>query len=130
MFQLSKSFTFEAAHMLPKHDGKCRRLHGHSWKMRVVISGESLHREGPKSGMLIDFADISNKVKRLVYEKLDHHYLNDTTGLENPTSEELSCWVYNQLVTRIPNLQAVEIDETCTSSCRYQPWKNPSLYPQ
>lgn len=116
--------------MLPNHDGKCRRLHGHSWKMRVVVKALTLHATGPKQGMLMDFGDISKVVKPLVEDYLDHHYLNDTTGLQNPTSEELSRWIYKMLEPVLPNLEAIEIDETCTSSCHFQPWKDPSLYPK
>ncbi len=119
MFTLKKEFTFEAAHMLPHHDGKCRRVHGHSWRMRVVVAGQELHTEGPKAGMLMDFGDISKAVKPLVEDYLDHFCLNDTTGLENPTSEELARWVYDKLRGKLPELVAVEIDETCTSSCRF-----------
>jgi len=120
MFTLTKEFTFEAAHILPHHDGKCRRLHGHSWKMRVIIHGLCLWEKGPKKGMLEDFGDIKAVVQPLVEEYLDHHYLNDTTGLENPTSEELSQWVFRKLREKLPMMVAVEIDETCTSSCRYE----------
>jgi 6-pyruvoyltetrahydropterin/6-carboxytetrahydropterin synthase len=117
MFQLKKEFRFEAAHRLPSHDGKCQRLHGHSWKMRIVVQGMTLHDVGPKIGMLVDFSDISAKVKPLVDDFLDHHYLNETTGLENPTSESIAAWVYWKLQPILPELVAVEIDETCTSSC-------------
>ena len=113
--------------MLPHHDGKCRRLHGHSFKMRVVVQGNDCITSGPKAGMVVDYAEISRIVKPLVESKLDHYYLNETTGLENPTSELLAVWVYKELSPLIPNLVAIEIDETCTSYCRYQPWRNPEL---
>ena len=71
--------------------------------------------------MLQDFGDLSKIVKPLVDRFLDHHYLNETTGLANPTSEELAHWIYSQLKSKIPKLEWVEVDETCTSSCRYQP---------
>jgi len=88
--------------------------------MRIVLKGDLLYSGGPKVGMLQDFGSISDIVKPLVEEKLDHHYLNDSTGLENPTSEELARWVYHQLKGQINELFAVEVDETCTSSCCYQ----------
>lgn len=121
MFTLKKEFTFEAAHKLPHHDGKCQRLHGHSWRMRVILQGLHLVPQGPKAGMLMDFGDISKTVKPLIEEKLDHYYLNDSTGLENPTSEELARWIFQQLKFNLPQLVAVEVDETCTSSCCYCP---------
>jgi len=120
-FQLSKEYLFEAAHKLPHHDGKCQRLHGHSWKMRVIVAGDQVEMFGPKSGMLMDYADISKVVKPIVEGYLDHHYLNDTTGLENPTSENLAIWLYHLIKPQLPLLVSIEIDETCTSSCRFTP---------
>jgi 6-pyruvoyltetrahydropterin/6-carboxytetrahydropterin synthase len=124
MITLKKEFTFEAAHKLPKHDGKCARLHGHSWKMRIVFEGFGLQGQGPQTGMLVDYARISAVVKPFIEEKLDHHYLNETTGLEDPTSEKLAIWIYQQLAPKFQTpffegaiFRAVEIDETCTSSC-------------
>jgi 6-pyruvoyltetrahydropterin/6-carboxytetrahydropterin synthase len=123
VFTLTKEFKFEAAHKLPKHDGKCRRLHGHSWRLRIVLADEMLHVAGPKSGMVQDFADIKSKVQPLVDRYLDHHYLNETTKLANPTSEEIARWVFDKLKRELLplGLAAVEVDETCTSSCRYEP---------
>lgn len=121
MFKITKEFTFEAAHKLPHHDGKCARLHGHSWKLRVELNGEVLFKEGAKSGMLRDFSDVKKVAAPLVEAYLDHHYLNETTGLENPTSENLAHWIFNRLAPQIPELAAVEIDETCTCSCRFEP---------
>lgn len=121
MFTLSKSFRFEASHQLPAHDGKCARLHGHSWIGRVYVRGSELQASGPKAGMLLDFGDLKAIVNPLVDAYLDHHHLNDTTGLENPTSEELARWIYQRLKPQLPELVAIEIEETCTSSCRYEP---------
>lgn len=121
MYRLEKSFTFEASHRLPLHDGKCRRLHGHSWRGVAVCEGEALHVHGPKTGMLIDYGDVKAAVAKLLENFLDHHHLNDTTGLENPTSEHLARWVYDALVGSLPYLVAVRIEETCTSSCEYRP---------
>ena len=126
MFTLTKEFRFEAAHKLPLHDGKCARLHGHSWKMRVIVQGPDLHVAGPKTGMLVDYSDVSKLVQPLLESHLDHHYLNDTTGLKNPTSEGLARWIFDCLHPQFNKdmflkLIAVEVDETCTCSCRYQP---------
>ncbi len=121
MFKLEKTFRFEASHQLPKHDGKCARLHGHSWIGKVVVEGPELLEGGPKSGMLIDYGDLSNLLKPLVEGSLDHWHLNESTGLENPTSEELARWIYYRLKNLLPNLVAVRIDETCTSSAEYRP---------
>jgi len=133
-FTLRKKFKFEAAHKLPNHDGKCANLHGHSWIGWVEVQGEVLSHRGPKEGMLLDYSDIKAVLSPLVEEHLDHHYLNDTLPFEAPTSEEVARWVYNQLSGKLPGLVAVEIEETCTSSCRFQlqtdtfdvsPWSGP-----
>lgn len=121
MFTLKKTFRFEAAHQLPSHDGACARLHGHSWRMKVVVQGQELNQGGPKAGMVEDFSDLSKAVKPLLDSKLDHYFLNETTGLENPTSEALAKWIYEMLKPSIPKLVAVQVDETCTSSCIYHP---------
>ena len=115
-----KEFRFEAAHHLPHHDGKCRRLHGHSWVGRVYVKGEKLIPEGSKQGMLMDYGDIKQYLKPLLDNFLDHYYLNETTGLENPTSEAIAKWIYEKLEQMgLSGLHAVEIQETCTSGCRY-----------
>lgn len=118
---LFKEFYFEAAHTLPNHDGKCSRLHGHSWAGRVYVKSPSLIRTGPKQGMVMDFSDVKAYLRPIVEDFLDHHDLNRTTGLENPTSEEIARWIYERLEeSGLPGLHAVEIRETCTSGCRYQ----------
>lgn len=117
---LGKEFRFEAAHELPHHDGKCARLHGHSWRGVVYVSGTTLDQSGPKAGMVMDYADIKTCLKPLLNDYLDHHFLNKTTGLENPTSEELAQWIFEQLEHKgLSGLLAVRIDETCTSTCVY-----------
>lgn len=121
MFILTKQFLFEASHQLPLHDGKCKRLHGHSFVGHVVVEGEQLVASGPKSGMVMDYGDISAVLKPLVEASLDHWHLNDSTGLANPTSEELARWVFERLAPQLPGLVAVRIEETCTSSAEYRP---------
>jgi 6-pyruvoyltetrahydropterin/6-carboxytetrahydropterin synthase len=80
-----------------------------------------LIEDGPKQGMVMDYSDIKSVLNPIVDQYLDYHYLNDSLQLENPTSEEIACWLYGKLKPPIPMLIAVEIDETCTSSCRYEP---------
>lgn len=115
-----KEFRFEAAHRLPYHDGKCSRLHGHSWLGKVYVRGSKLIAEGAKKGMVMDYGDIKQYIQPLLDNYLDHYYLNESTGLDNPTSEAIAQWIYQQLETaNLPGLVAVEIRETCTSGCRY-----------
>lgn len=119
MFTLTKEFKFEAAHVLLGHDGKCARLHGHSWRARVILSGANLHALGPKAGMLADFSDVKAAVEPLVDQYLDHHYLNETLETDHPTSEFVAEWLFARLRPVLPLLVAVEVDETCTCSVRY-----------
>jgi len=115
--KIYKEFTFEAAHRLPNvpEDHKCRRLHGHSFLVRIFVEGPV----GEESGWVVDFADISGAFKP-IWAQLDHYYLNDIEGLENPTSENLARWIWRRLKPALPQLSEIEIRETCTSGCRYQ----------
>lgn len=112
-----KEFTFEAAHRLPNvpEGHKCARLHGHSFQVRVTVSGEL----DPVLGWVMDFADVKAAC-RGVHDRLDHHYLNDIEGLENPTSEVIAQWIWRELQPALPLLSMVEVRETCTSGCRYR----------
>jgi 6-pyruvoyltetrahydropterin/6-carboxytetrahydropterin synthase len=114
---LYKEFTFEAAHRLPyvPEGHKCGRLHGHSFRVKIYVEGDV----DPQSGWVIDFADIKRAFKP-IYERLDHHYLNDIEGLENPTSEILARWIWKELKPALPLLSQVEIQETCTAGCVYR----------
>ncbi len=114
---LFKEFSFEAAHRLPNvpEGHKCARLHGHSFQVRITIDGPV----GAESGWVMDFAEIKAAFKPL-YEQLDHHYLNDIDGLDNPTSERLAAWIWERLKPVLPLLSEVVVHETCTSGCRYR----------
>jgi 6-pyruvoyltetrahydropterin/6-carboxytetrahydropterin synthase len=119
MYRLEKDFTFEASHRLPKHDGKCQRLHGHSWRMTLILLGAELNVSGPKAGMLMDYAEVSAIVKPYVEDYLDHWHLNESLAIENPTSEAIAKRVYEDLRVKLPLLVGVKIHETCTSACLY-----------
>lgn len=119
MYEVVKSVRFEAAHLLPHHDGKCQRLHGHSFIAEITVRREDLHSTGPKQGMAIDFGDIKDAVKPLIENKLDHYYLNESTGLESPTSENLSKWIFDNLEPKLPGLYSVTVHETCTARATY-----------
>lgn len=112
-----KVFTLEAAHRLPKvpPGHKCARLHGHSFRVEVHVSGSP----DPETGWLMDFADIKAAFQP-IYERLDHHYLNEIPGLENPTSEQLAIWIWRELKPQLPELSELVVHETCTSGCRYR----------
>jgi 6-pyruvoyltetrahydropterin/6-carboxytetrahydropterin synthase len=122
MITLDKEFRFEASHQLVHHDGKCARLHGHSWVGRVVLEyPDQLIATGPKQGMSQDYYDIGQALKPLVEDALDHWHLNDTVDAIAPTSETVAVFIYNKLKPKLPALVAVIIEETCTSRCVYRP---------
>jgi 6-pyruvoyltetrahydropterin/6-carboxytetrahydropterin synthase len=122
MFTLRKIFHFEAAHQLKQYNGKCSRLHGHSWEMVVEITGEIITDE--KNYIMIDYDDISRTVKPLIEEKFDHYYLNETLNTDKPSSEFIAKWLFDYLKHKFDSpyykLNAIEISETCTSFCRYE----------
>ena len=111
-----KVFRIEAAHRLPNvpPGHKCARLHGHSFAVELSVSGEP----GADTGWVMDFADVKTAFQPM-YDQLDHHYLNDIPGLENPTSERLAIWIWERLKPALPQLSCVTVHETCTSGSRY-----------
>lgn len=113
---LVKEFRFEAAHFLPNvPDGhKCRRMHGHSFRGEVVVRGEI----DATTGWLMDFADLKRAIDPII-GRLDHYLLNDIAGLDNPTSERLAVWIWNELAPMLPMLHRVTIEETCANRCHY-----------
>jgi 6-pyruvoyltetrahydropterin/6-carboxytetrahydropterin synthase len=121
VYVLKKTFRFEAAHRLPHHDGKCKRLHGHSWIATVEVAGHALQLNGPAQGMVVDYGTISAAMRPLLDEYLDHHFLNETLDIENPTSEHVAEWLYDRLRVRLQGLVAVTVEETCTAACEYRP---------
>ena len=115
--RLTKTFRFEAAHDLPTFPPghKCRRLHGHSFRFDVIVEGDV----DPAQGYLVDYGEIKRAAGPVV-ERLDHFYLNEITGLSNPTAENIAKWIWDQLKPALPLLAAIIVHETCTSSCEYR----------
>ena len=109
-------FTIEAAHRLPNVPvgHKCSRLHGHSFRIELQLSGDV----DATSGWVMDFADVKVAFQP-TFDRLDHHYLNEIPGLENPTSENLARWIWNEVKPHLPLLSKVIVHETCTSGCVY-----------
>lgn len=114
---LTKSFSFEAAHWLPTfpEDHKCRRMHGHSFHVDVIVEGEV----DPDKGYLVDYGEIKTAIDPVV-KQLDHYVLNDIAGLENPTAENLTKWIFDRLQPALPLLSAVRVHETCTTEAEYR----------
>jgi 6-pyruvoyltetrahydropterin/6-carboxytetrahydropterin synthase len=118
MFEVFREYTFEAAHRLTAlpEGHKCGRLHGHSFVVQ-------LHCRGPMDeakGWLVDFYDI-DKAFAPCFERLDHHYLNEIEGLENPTSEIIARWIWDRVKPSLPQLARVVVKETCDSGTVYCP---------
>jgi 6-pyruvoyltetrahydropterin/6-carboxytetrahydropterin synthase len=115
VIEVFKEFTFEAAHRLPHvaPDHKCARLHGHSFHVTIHVEGEV----GPRSGWIIDFADIERAFSPL-HAQLDHRYLNEVEGLDNPTSERVAMWIWERL--SLPGLSKVVVRETCTAGVEFR----------
>jgi 6-pyruvoyltetrahydropterin/6-carboxytetrahydropterin synthase len=112
--EISKTFNIEAAHRLPHvpPGHKCERLHGHSFRITLHVTGEV----DPKLGWIVDFAELARAFAPL-HAILDHHYLNEVPGLENPTSENLARFVLERVQLAQGKLAAVSVEETCTSRC-------------
>jgi 6-pyruvoyltetrahydropterin/6-carboxytetrahydropterin synthase len=114
--EIFREFTFEAAHLLPRlpEGHKCRRLHGHSYRVEIHVADDV----DPSTGMVLDFAEIGTAFRPL-WQKLDHNYLNDIEGLDNPTSENLAAWIWERMAGELP-LSRVVVRETCTSGVVYR----------
>jgi len=115
--RLAREFAFEAAHRLPNvpEGHKCARLHGHSFRIELICEGQI----NPATGWLFDFADFKAAFEPL-QEQLDHHYLNEIEGLENPTAENLARWIWMRVKKSLPLLVQVNVAETCHSRCEYR----------
>jgi 6-pyruvoyltetrahydropterin/6-carboxytetrahydropterin synthase len=115
--RLVHEFRFEAAHRLPQvPDGhKCARLHGHSFKIELAIEGPV----NEKTGWLIDFGEL-HRLWAPLHDLLDHHYLNEVPGLENPTSENLARFIWQKMKPSLAPLSRVTVYETCESRCEYE----------
>lgn len=111
--EITRTFRFEAAHRLPNvpEDHKCARLHGHSFRASVTVGGELDSR----LGWIVDFAAL-DEAWRPFHELLDHRYLNEVPGLENPTSELLAAFILERFSVDGAKVVAVTVAETCTAS--------------
>jgi len=115
--RLTKSFTFDSAHWLPTfpEGHKCRRMHGHSFHVDVIVAGEVDEQDG----YLIDYGVMKAAIAP-VEAALDHYVLNEIDGLENPTAENLARWIWQRLQPDLPLLDEVIVHETCTTACHYR----------
>ncbi|MCU9999320.1 6-carboxytetrahydropterin synthase QueD [[Pasteurella] aerogenes] len=138
MFKVSKEFSFDMAHILDGHDGKCQNLHGHTYKLQVEVSGD-LVLEGAKKGMVVDFTDVKRVVKEAILDPMDHAFIYDTTSEREckiaallnelnsktfgipmcTTAEEMARFMFNCLKDKLP-ISAIRLWETPTSFCEYR----------
>ena len=111
-----KDFTFEAAHKLPlvPKTHKCSKLHGHSFQVRISVDGKLNNL-----GWVIDYAEIKSACGPII-EELDHSYLNEVPGLNNPTSENIAIWLWKAIKPKLDILSEIEVKETCNTGCIYK----------
>jgi 6-pyruvoyltetrahydropterin/6-carboxytetrahydropterin synthase len=114
--EIWRSFTFDAAHYLPKVPAghKCGNMHGHTYTVELRLHGQV----DPVTGWVRDFGEIKDAF-RVLEAQLDHKLLNDVPGLDNPTSELLAQWLWDRLVGPLPELHAVTVSETANSGVVY-----------
>ena len=115
--EIHKAFRIDAAHRLPHvpKGHRCGKIHGHSFHVEVHIAGPVDH----DAGWVIDFAEIKKAFQPL-HDQLDHSFLNEIEGLENPTSENIAVWIWERLRPSLPNLSKIAVMETPESGCVYQ----------
>ncbi|WP_301098573.1 6-carboxytetrahydropterin synthase QueD [Otariodibacter sp.] len=138
MFKIAKEFSFDMAHMLDGHDGKCKNLHGHTYKLQVEISGD-LYVEGPKSGMVMDYADLKASVNEHILNHMDHAFIYDSTNERESqvatllndlnsktfaipyrtTAENMAKYMFDTLKTAGLPVSLIRLWETPTSYCEY-----------
>jgi 6-pyruvoyltetrahydropterin/6-carboxytetrahydropterin synthase len=111
--KVRRRFDFEAAHVLPHHPGKCRNLHGHSYRLVVTVD----RPVDPASGLAIDFSELKRIVRAEVVHRLDHVYVNDM--IDNPTAENMAVWIWDRLAPALPGLAEIELHETVNCSVVY-----------
>ena len=115
--QIFKQFTFDSAHFLPNvpEGHKCKEIHGHTYHLTVYLDGDL----DEKLGWVIDFTDVKNVIDPII-KSIDHQFLNNIPGLENPSSEIMAIWLWNKIEPELPQLSKIELNETPTSGVIYE----------
>lgn len=114
--EIYKEFSFDSAHFLPNvpEGHKCRNMHGHTYRLRVFIEGQP----HPHYGWLMDFKELKDIVGKVI-DQLDHKLINEISGLENPTAENITLWIWQQIKHLLPLLSRIELYETPTTGVIY-----------
>ncbi|MGE5518706.1 MAG: 6-carboxytetrahydropterin synthase QueD [Candidatus Dadabacteria bacterium] len=114
--EIYKEFSFDSAHYLSKvpEGHKCRNMHGHTYRLRVYLQGTP----DPQYGWIMDFKELKDIVGPVI-DMLDHKVINDIEGLENPTAENITIWIWNQIKPLLPLLHRVKLFETPTTGVIY-----------
>ncbi|MBU4252049.1 MAG: 6-carboxytetrahydropterin synthase QueD [Candidatus Omnitrophica bacterium] len=117
MYSLKVEGSFSSAHNLRGYKGKCEDLHGHNWRIEVIVRSEKLNN----IGIVVDFKELKKKLNA-VLEEMDHKYLNKLAYFNkvNPTSENIAKYIYKKLVSKIPLLDSVTVWENATSCATYE----------
>ncbi len=115
--EVYKTFSIEAARSLPNlpEGHPCKKIHGHSFKITITVEGQI----NEDIGFVIDFSEIDTAFSS-VHKIIDHSYLNDIKGLENPSSENLCKWIWTKLIDSLDGLKKIEIKETDSTGCIYK----------
>ena len=115
--EVYKIFSIEAARSLPNlpNNHPCKNIHGHSFKVIITVDGKVQEY----SGFVMDFGEIDLAFKP-IFKMIDHSYLNEIEGLENPSSENLCKWIWKHLSKTLPILKKIEIKETDLTGCIYK----------
>lgn len=138
MFKIAKEFSFDMAHMLDGHDGKCQNLHGHTYKLQVEVTG-NLHLDGAKRGMVMDYSDLKALVKQHILDPMDHAFIYDLQSDKETkvaqllmdldskvygipsrtTAEEMAKYMFEKLANVGLPVSLIRLWETPTSYCEY-----------
>lgn len=138
MFKIAKEFSFDMAHMLDGHDGKCQNLHGHTYKLQVEVTG-NLHLDGAKRGMVMDYSDLKAVVKQHILDPMDHAFIYDLQSEKETkvaqllmdldskvygipsrtTAEEMAKYMFEKLANIGLPVSLIRLWETPTSYCEY-----------
>lgn len=121
MFELSQTFSFDAAHTLkrqvsPEEAAGSRRIHGHTYTAEVMVRGE----RQPESGMVVDLAVLRGVIAG-IRNQLDHHFLDEVAGLGAPTLENLCVFIFAQVHKQVPQVSAVAVSRAAGDRCVYRP---------